>query len=374
MHSVNLSWMLHSAPLAVLPKNLSLTENQQSLPSFWKAAKFTHPSTERGALRKQLKFFVRAGLAPQLTREWLRRLTSSELAPLWTLRPRLASKLQRPYQCALWSPRQKLEALLAHYALFPKLVQASFRQEIYGPGCTLLCIHHLESKRELQLRLFYRDQFEKEGELTLGVVDRATETMLAGVTFSIGQRQETRTAFIGGLQASPGPQTRALIHDVAKEMHGMRPKAFALWCLQSLLQQWGVQELRAVGDDQHIYCHWRKRRQIAASYNEFWAESDGECGEAGLWSVPLIPRVRSREELKPSRRKAHERRYALLGQIETRLAAAVAVLASGAGNGSPAREALVFEYGAVDRTQGAAPAAELMGDLAENRPAPSVSA
>lgn len=345
--------MFHSSPAVVLPRTISSKKPQQDgPPGFWTAAALTHPGSEPGWLRKRLKFAARAWLTPQLSRAWLRCVTRPDIAPLWKLRPRLAAKLQRPYQCASWSPRQRWEALQSHYALFPQLVNASIREEIYGRGCTLLRIRHVDSRRELQVRLFYRDQFEKEGELTLGVFDQTADTMLAGVTFSLHQKSDTKTALIGGLQAGAGPQTRALIHDVAKEMHGMRPKAFALWALQRLLTGWGIQKLCAVGDEQHIYRHWRKRRQIAASYAEFWLESDGQQTEDGLWVLPLKPRLRSREELKPSRRKAHERRYALLGELEARLSAVTRLLGSGIGGERAGWEAPLFEYGGSELSPG----------------------
>lgn len=339
--------MLHPSPSVVLSPRLLTKDRTEDSKGFWLASSLTHPSTETGWLRNRFKFFARAWLTPRLSREWLTCLARPEMGQLWQLRPRLASKLQRPYQCVDLSSRQRLDVLLAHYTLLPRVAAAPARALIYGEGYPLLRIRHAVTTRELQLRLFYRDQFEKEGELTLGVFEASAETMLAGITFSLGQAKETRTAFIGGLQASPSPETRVLIHDVTKEMYGMRPKAFALWCLQALLTQWGVNELHAVGDDQHIYRHWRKRRQITASYNEFWTESEGVLdGSDGLWTLPLKSRVRPREELKPSRRKAHERRYAMLSEIELCLSGAITRLASYSGAEPSSGGAPVFEYGA----------------------------
>lgn len=84
-----------------------------------------------------------------------------------------------------------------------------------------------------------------------------------------------------------------------------------------------MSQIQAVDDDQHIYRHWRKRRDFASSYDEFWTESDGRRLPGGGWELPLRLRARSREELKANRRKAHERRYAMLGQLQPILLAAV---------------------------------------------------
>lgn len=297
--------------------------------SIWKAsARIEHP--DRGlSLRTRAKFLFRAWARPGLTRIWLSRLVQPELAPLWALRPRLATKLQRPYVSAEWGAAERFAALLGHYELLPRLLAAEALQAAYGQGLDLVRLQNTATGRSLTLRLFYLDQFEKEGELSLAVVDDATDLSLAGLTFCLACNEGRSLAIIGGLQANPDPRVRGLIHDVAKEMHGLRPKAFALWALQQLAVSWGLTQLQGVCDAQHIYQHRHKRRAIAASYDEFWRESDGRQLPGGGWELPLQSRTRSREELKASRRKQHERRYALLGSLQIELLSALAELAPG---------------------------------------------
>lgn len=302
---------------ALPPKTVSLRS----------AAALTHPARTSGWLRQRVKFLVRAWSQPRLTRAWLARLVQPDLAPLWAAHPRLATKLQRPYLCCEWGVAERLSALLGHYDALQNLVGADARLAIYRDGLSLLELQNPVSGRRLAVRLIYHDQFEKEGELTLAVDDLATGLTLAGLTFSLLRHDSQRVLAIGGLQAAPDPRTRGLIHDVAKELHGLRPKAFALWCVQQLATAWRVGQIQAVGDKQHIYRHRHKRREFAASYDEFWLESDGRRLPVGSWELPLYLRPRSREELKPSRRKAHERRYAMLDTLQPQLLAAVARLA-----------------------------------------------
>ena len=294
------------------------------------AAALTHPAGTSGWLRQRLKFLVRAWTQPRFTRAWLARIVQPDLAPLWEARPRIATKLQRPYLCTEWGVPERFAALMGHYDALQHLVTAEARLAIYREGVTLLTLVTPVSGRQLDVRLFYRDQFEKEGELTLAIDDPATGLTLAGLTFCLFRDGAQRGLAIGGLQASPDPRIRGLIHDVAKEMHGLRPKALALWCLQQLAEAWNVSQIQAVGDERHIYRHRHKRREFAASYDEFWSESDGRrLSGGGSWELPLQLRPRSREELKPSRRKAHERRYAMLAALQPRLLSAIASLAPG---------------------------------------------
>jgi uncharacterized protein len=297
--------------------------------TIWGASRRVEAPDRAASLRSRAKFLVRAWARPGLTRFWLSRLTQADVAPLWALRPRLATKLQRPYVSSEWGAAERFAALLGHYDLLPRLLSAGALEVVYAGGLDLVHLHNTATGRTLALRLFYQDQFEKEGELTLAVVDTATELSLAGLTFCLARNEGRPLAIIGGVQANPDPRVRGLIHDVAKELHGLRPKALALWALQQLAVAWDLKELQGVCDAQHIYRHRHKRRAIAASYDEFWRESDGRQLPGGGWTLPLQPRVRSREELKASRRKQHERRYALLGAVQVDLFAALGDLAPG---------------------------------------------
>ena len=282
-----------------------------------------------GQVRQPLKFYLRAVRQPRLTHAWLARLVQPDIAPLWAAHPRLATKLQRPYLCCAWSPLERFGALMGHYQALTRCFAPAARVAIYQEGLPLLRLIHPDSDRQLEVRLAYHDQFEKEGELTLVIQDVGTGLTLAGLTFSLVSHAGQRVLIIGGLQASPDPRMRDIIHAVAKEHHGLRPKALALWCLQELASVWQISQIQAVGDGQHIYRHTHKRREFAARYDDFWAESDGtRLPGGGSWELPLQLRTRPREELKPSRRKAHERRYAMLAALRPVLAKAARSLAA----------------------------------------------
>jgi hypothetical protein len=334
--------------------------------SFWATSARIHRAYAPYGLRKRLKFFVRAWRQPRLTNMWLARLAQADLAPLWMARPRLATKLQRPYVHCEWRVLERFAALMGHYDILPRIFSADVRQAIYyEEGLAIICLINPTSGRRLDVRLFYHDQFEKEGELTLAICDVDTELTLAGITFCLAQPAHQRTLIIGGLQASSDPQTRVLIHDVSKEMHGLRPKALALWCLQQLAACWQVGRIEAVGDAQHVYRHWSKRLEFAASYDEFWSESDGRRLPGGGWELPLQLKQRTRAELKPSRRKAHERRYAMLDALQPKLIMSVAALAARA---VTPEEQVGFDYSGRETDAGKTPAPST------HNPSPSLSA
>jgi len=320
------------------PAGRRLRRRQPRRVSFRQAAAAGHPPGTSHWRRRRAKFLLRGWLRRRDTSGWLERLAEPDAKSLWTIRPRLGSKLQRPYVNRRWGARARLEALIAHYDTLSEHIAGSVRESIYRDGITLLRIAALGTPAlgaedpanwALEAKLAYRDQFEKEGELTLLVEDPATGLALAGLTFCICGGRGAREFWIGGLQASPDPRVRGLIRDATKHLHGMRPKALAVWLLQELARDWGIGRIRAVSDQVHIYRHWHKRRQIAATYDEFWTECCGAPIAEGGWELPLAMPVRPREELKPSRRRAHELRYAMLAEFKALVSARCRALDQG---------------------------------------------
>jgi uncharacterized protein VirK/YbjX len=315
------------APLAKASKTDAPSESPLS---FWSASARTHGSKNGGRLRRRTRFLVRALSQPVLTRAWLARLVQPDVAPLWAARPRLAQKLQRPYVCCAWDSPMRLAALLKHYDFLCKVFAPEVRNAIYADGVDLVRLTHPETGDQWDIQMFYHDRFEREGEITLAVRDVGTGVMLAGMTFCLAENGGERVAIVGGMQAGSDPRTLGLIHDATKGLFGMRPKALLIWCLQQLAQLWQLTQIQAVGDAQHVWRHWMKQVDIAACYDDFWKESDGRTlPGGGSWGLPLKFISRPRREIKPSRRKTYERRYAMLDALGPKLIARFAALAPG---------------------------------------------
>lgn len=230
----------------------------------------------------------------------------------------------------------RFSVLAGHHDIFGRLFGAAVRTAIHGDGLTVIRFVSPAARR-LDLQLFSHDRFDLEGDLTLAVRDVETGLMLAGLTFCLVENEGERVAIIGGLHAADDPRTRGLIRDVAKDLFGLRPKAFSLWCLQQLTLPWDIRQIQVVGDEQQVRGRWRRREGSVARRDEFWRESDGRrLPEGGRWQIPLLPPRRHRDELKPSRRRAHELRYAMLAAFQPALVAAFASLAPGEEEGGGA--------------------------------------
>jgi uncharacterized protein VirK/YbjX len=263
--------------------------------SFWGDAAVSHPAGTPSWRRKRAKFLLRTAVQRRTSRAWLDRLNRPDLRPLWALHPRLGAKSQRPYLRRDWGARTPASPRWSR-TMTPWA--NCFRRAPAGGSMATArrCCGWPAARRD------------------------APST--SGWFIATAGR---RAIWIGGLQASRDPRMRALIQEVTKELHGLRPKALALWCLRQMCAPWGAVRIRAAGDREHT-CPRRHRGKFMAAYDEFWAESGGVRRLDGGWDLPLEPAVRPREEIKPSRRKAHELRYAMLDALRADFAASLAAL------------------------------------------------
>ena len=232
------------------------------------------------------------GLAwPAATAEWFQVLGNPALAAVVRHSPRLYQKLQRPYLTCRLHTAQRLESLRQHYQFILRHCSPARIREIHSPAGQRLARLPAADPGGYELRL-QASAFDKEGELAVCLCgDRGV--VLFTLTFTL-----LRCAaggweiLIGGLQGNSCANDKQLIITLTRHWHGLRPKALLLFALHQLAAGWKVRRVRAVGDATHIFRHWRKRKHIASSYDEWWREAGGQRAADGLFDLParFVPR------------------------------------------------------------------------------------
>jgi uncharacterized protein len=289
-----------------------------SLPvTLWRTAPSVHPDPTWGDKLARLKYCLRGLFRPRLTADWFHLLHTPELRVVRERHPRVLSKLQRPYLCRRLGAKQRLAALREHYEFVADLlVRLPEAADIFSARGRLLARLPVTNLGEYSLRLCYSDRFEKEGDLTVALLDEVDGAPLFTLTFAITRNSgATREMFIGGIQGCRETNQRERIVSLTRELHGLRPKALLVFVAQRLAQIWNVTTLRAVSDAEHIYRHFRKRRTFSAGYDEFWRECQGEPGPDGLFTLPAAPTVRNIAELPRNKRPVYRRRYLMLENL-----------------------------------------------------------
>lgn len=292
----------------------------------------------RGVVRRW-KLVARSLVQWPWTVEWHRFLTTPPLPAATAIRPRLHTKLQRPYLTRRHGFAARLAALKTHYAWAVATLPASALESIHrDPGLELGRLT-LEEGRALVVRLCYTDRYEKEGELSFSVFLAPTETLIYTITFSVTERPGVgRGVFIGGLQGGNAPDQPEIVRQVTREMFGMRPKAFAFYLVQQWAEWIGATEVRAVADAETVYQHLQYRKAIEASYDQLWTESGGRISATdGCFDLPPRHIEIPREEIKTSKRSLYQKRYAMLRDLSAGLRCRwdEAILAPGSAGKAP---------------------------------------
>lgn len=264
---------------------------------------------------QQAKHCVRGLAFARHSEEWFKILQSPELAAVVRNRPRLFQKLQRPYFNRALNTCQSFQALQQHYQFVATHFSPALRREIYATPGKVLATLPLQKAGKFCLHLCC-SRHEKEGDLEIGLVKQDTGATLFTLAFSITRWEtEPREIFIGGLQGNKRTNDKDLIIAITRDLHGLRPKALLLFALQSLAVVWGVTRLRAASDATHIYRHWQKRRQVAASYDALWVESGGRLADDGIFDLPATFVPREISTLAVNKRQVYRRRYQMLAEI-----------------------------------------------------------
>jgi uncharacterized protein VirK/YbjX len=273
-----------------------------------------HRDTREWGILKRIKYVLRGLAIYRETREWFDFLHQPWMTPIVEKHPCLFHKLQRPYLNRILTPRQRLETLRTHY----RFVQTNFSPQLKralfdGTG---LILGELAAGEEglVALRLSF-SRMEKEGDLTLDLVELKSGIQVASLSFSISRWEKKATEiFVGGLQGNHQFSKEGVVA-LTRALHGLRPKALLFFTLQQLAQAWGITRLRAVSNEQHIYRHFQKRRNISASYNAFWEDCEGRLTGDRMFDLPVIFTPRPISEIKVNKRSMYRRRYTMLADL-----------------------------------------------------------
>jgi hypothetical protein len=290
-----------------------------------RTARQVHPDPSGWEWLARIKYCLRALLTQRLTREWFRILGEPKLAVLVRNHPHIFSKLQRSYLDNTPGPWSRLRALKSHYRfVILRLSDESLRQ-IYSDEGLVLTRILLHEAGSIELRLGYHDSLSKEGEMAVSIYDGDTGNMLVALSFCICEYDaRKRQIFVGGLQSFNNPECKGRVVEITRALHGLRPKGLLFFTLQQFVAVWRLGSIRAVSNSRHVYQHYRKRRKVPMSYDEFWFECGGQLGPDGLFTLPTLPTPRDLSKMKPSKRQMYRHRYLLLHDVASQIQDAVA--------------------------------------------------
>lgn len=263
---------------------------------------------------KRIKYCVRGLAFASATREWFAFLQTPEMAFIVKNNPCLYHKLQRPYLNRTLNTAGRLATLKEHYQFIISYFPVSLIEEVHVFPGKLLVELALEKAGRLELRLTSCGM-QKEGDLMIFLSEGDSGRRIATLSFSFCKCGENdKEIFIGGLQGDKATSEDQVV-TITRGLYGLRPKALLFYALQQLAASWGITRLWAVSDDMHIYRHYQTRRNVAASYDEFWAECGGVRSTNGFFDLPVAFVPREISTIRVNKRQMYRRRYAMLEKM-----------------------------------------------------------
>lgn len=303
-----------------IPTARSTRSPNLPLPAFREIAWLVHPQrTLKGAGDRAL-FVWRSLRSQPHARLWYAWLSQSFMAPATGHAPGLYKKIVRPYLTPRWNNAQKLRALQEHYAFFSeRLVADDFRRMFVYPGLPLL---EFTGRDGHGFRVFvgHDAKCNKEGELSLLLYSEKHALRVSSLIAIVLRRPGGgHELLIGGIQGLPDGADKNIIEEVAKSLHGLRPKALLLFLAQELAAAWNLEAVSAISNQLHISRHrayaLNSSRRPKLAYDEFWEECGGHRRDDGFYDLPLCHAPRDLHELKPGKRSLYRQRYALMESL-----------------------------------------------------------
>jgi uncharacterized protein VirK/YbjX len=303
-------------------------------PSLWTIARWVHPAASLKGAGDRAIYVWRYLLGWPHTAAWRAWLGDSMLGPIAPLVPGLHKKITRPYFATGWTNAEKLRALRAHYEFVTERLDAgAIRRMFTWPGLPMV---RIAGAGGCHYRVFlcYDGKFNKEGEITLFLHSEKHDAWVSSLTAVVVRLpQGGHGLFIGALQGLPEGADKDIIKEVAKSLHGLRPKALLLFLAQELASAWRLAAVVGISNDRHVSRHLAyflnatRRPKVRLSYDEFWEESGGQRRADGFYALPLQHHPRDFDELKPAKRPLYRRRYAMLEVIRHDFAVELGLMA-----------------------------------------------
>lgn len=217
------------------------------------------------------------------------------------------------YKDSTWSER--VDLVKEHVEVLEENFTEAFLKKLYIDHDHVCLWEDCYLEKPLTLELFFHPGQRKEGCLALSL--RYEEENLYQIMLWLAKDKNDRpTVYIGALQ---GVQNGSdIIKGLTKAFFGYRTKNLIFYGLRSLAKVIGAEKIYAVGNEGYYAMNGiRVDRKLKTDFGAFWEECEGKrCKDKRFYVMPVEEHRKAMEELKPSKRAQHRRRFAKMDELE----------------------------------------------------------
>ena len=268
-------------------------------------------------MKRYLVFRTRCRLHSGLVNDLLDFFGANEHREQWLMgNPSFVEQATRTffYKGSTWEERMQL--VKNHVLIMENRFKDELMDQLYVEHKRVQLWEDSYLDKPLTMSLWFHAGQRKEGCLSLILSYEGEELYQIMFWFAKNPADGRDVIYIGALQ---GPQNgNELIKGLTKAFFGYRTKNLIFYGLRSLAKSMGICNIYAVANEgYYAMSHVRMDRKLKTDFGAFWQECEGkQCSDRRFYIMPVEEYRKSMEELKPSKRAQHRRRFAKMDELE----------------------------------------------------------
>ena len=272
-------------------------------------------------MKRYLVFRTRCRLHSSMVNDLLDFFAATEQREKWLVgNPSFLEQATRTffYKGSTWEERMQL--VKNHVQIMEQHFNEELMDELYVEHKKVQLWEDSYLDKPLTMNLWFHAGQRKEGCLSLVLSYEGEELYQIMFWFAKNPADGKDVIYIGALQ---GPQNgNELIKGLTKAFFGYRTKNLIFYGLRSLAKAMKITNIYAVANEgYYAMSHMRMDRKLKTDFGAFWQECEGkQCSDRRFYIMPVEEYRKSMEELKPSKRAQHRRRFAKMDELEAAVA------------------------------------------------------
>ena len=272
-------------------------------------------------MKRYLVFRTRCRLHSSMVNDLLDFFAVTEQREKWLVgNPSFLEQATRTffYKGSTWEERMQL--VKNHVQIMEQHFNAELMDKLYVEHEKVQLWEDSYLDKPLTMNLCFHAGQRKEGCLSLVLSYEGEELYQIMFWFAKNPADGKDVIYIGALQ---GPQNgNELIKGLTKAFFGYRTKNLIFYGLRSLAKAMKITNIYAVANEgYYAMSHMRMDRKLKTDFGAFWQECEGkQCSDRRFYIMPVEEYRKSMEELKPSKRAQHRRRFAKMDELEAAVA------------------------------------------------------
>ena len=222
------------------------------------------------------------------------------------------------YKGSTWDERMQL--VKDHVLIMEQYFKPELMDQLYAERKAVQLWQDSYLDKPLSMYLSFHAGQRKEGCLSLMMTYENQALYQIMFWFAKNPADGQNVIYIGALQ---GPQNgNELIKGLTKAFYGYRTKNLIFYGMRSVAKALGITHIYAVANEgYYAMSHLRMDRKLKTDFGAFWQECEGkQCSDRRFYIMPVAEYRKSMEELKPSKRAQHRRRFAKMDEMEAAVA------------------------------------------------------